>query len=126
MVPLPRRHREDIPFVVLQPIALDDYGTLTFKREVKGGAVMSVRQSLLPARQELSLPDDRRQSCSAINRAGQHEKNAVVGIALVALAHRRERGFRLLPGITHRRQWKGNLVRNAPRVAAGSLPITGG
>src|SRR5215510_14887578 len=103
MVPLPRRHREDIPFVVLQAIALDDYGTFTFKRKVKSSAVMSVRQGLLPARQELSLPDDRRQSCSTINRAGQHEKDAVVGIALTGLSHRSERGFRLLPGITHRR-----------------------
>src|SRR5262245_18480819 len=123
MVPLPRRHREDIPFVVLQPIAFDDYGTFTFKREVKGGAVMSVRQSLLPSRQELSLPDDRRQSCSTINRAGQHEKNAVVGIALAGLSHGGERGFGLLPGITHRRQWKGSLVRNTPRMTEGSLPV---
>src|SRR5215475_3931747 len=117
MVPLPRRHREDIPFVILQPIAFDDYGTFTFKRKVKGSAVMSMRESFLSRRQELCLPGDRRQSCSTVNRAGQHEKNAVVGIALAGLSHRRECSFRLLPGITHRRQWKGSLFRNTPRMA---------
>src|SRR4030095_9522164 len=43
VVPLPRRHGENVPFVILQPLVFDDHGALTFKRKVEGSAVMPVR-----------------------------------------------------------------------------------
>src|SRR4029450_1849699 len=52
-------------------------------------------------------------------------KNAVVRVALAGLSHRCERGLRVLPGITHRRQWERSLVRDAPGVAESPLPVSG-
>src|SRR5882724_6802779 len=39
VVPLPCRHGENVPFVILQPLVFDDHGALTFKRKVETSAV---------------------------------------------------------------------------------------
>ena len=47
IMPLPRSDGEDIAFMPLQALALDDDGAFAFEAEIEGGAVMAMGQSFL-------------------------------------------------------------------------------
>src|SRR6476469_6024648 len=69
VMPFPRRHGKDIALLILQALIFDHHGARAFESEVKGCAVVAVRQRFLPFAEQLRLPRNGWQSRSAVDRA---------------------------------------------------------